>query len=171
MTIQPSTMDAATFAATFGGVFEHTPWIATVAWRAGIEARHDDPDALADAIIAVVDVSGTERQLALIRAHPDLAGRLAVAGDLTEQSTSEQSGAGLDHCTAAEFTQFHDLNARYQGKFGFPFIMAVRGHDRAAILTAFAERVDHSPEQEFTTALTQIGKIARFRIHDIFSGQ
>lgn len=170
MTVQPSRMDETEFVETFGGVFEHSPWIAAVAWRSGLEARHDDPDALAEAMRAIVDISGAERQLALIRAHPDLAGRLAVAGELTAQSTSEQAGAGLDKCTAEEFTRFQDLNTSYLQKFDFPFIMAVRGHDRAAILSAFAHRLDHSVEQEFTTALTEIGKIASLRIHDIFDG-
>ncbi len=170
MTINPSQMTEAEFVETFGGVFEHSPWIATVAWRSGLEARHDDPDALAEAMRAIVDIAGPERQLALIRAHPDLAGRLAVAGELTAQSTSEQAGAGLDNCSPEELTRFQDLNTRYLAKFDFPFIMAVRGHDRAAILTAFVHRLEHTAEQEFTTALTHIGKIASLRIHDIFSG-
>ena len=170
MTVKPSEMDEATFVATFGGVFEHTPWIATAMWRAGLQPRHDEPDALANAMSALVDLSGKDRQLALIRAHPDLAGRLAVAGELTDHSNSEQAGAGLDQCTDAEFAQFHDLNTRYLEKFDFPFIMAVRGQTRAAILDAFAHRIDHTPDQEFTTALTEISKIARLRIHNILRG-
>ena len=148
----------ADFASQFGGVYEHSPWIAAEACQDGPPA---DPAA---AMRAVVDSAPRERQLALLRAHPDLAGRLAVAGELTSASSAEQAGAGLDRCTPAEFAEFQDLNARYAARFGFPFILAVRGHDRASILAAFRRRIANAPEAEFREALDQVHRIAALRI-------
>jgi OHCU decarboxylase len=107
------------------------------------------------------------RQLALIRGHPDLAGRAAIRGELTAASSSEQAGAGLDQCTPAEFRRFRELNERYQAKFHFPFILAVKGKSRHEVLAAFEQRLAHSPEAEFQEALDQIARIARFRLDDL----
>jgi 2-oxo-4-hydroxy-4-carboxy-5-ureidoimidazoline decarboxylase len=108
--------------------------------------------------------AGHAEQLALINAHPDLAGKAAVRGELTEASTSEQSGAGIHECTAEEFQRFTELNDAYKAKFAFPFIMAVKGSNRHQILAAFEERIHNSTEAEFTRALTEINKIALFRL-------
>jgi OHCU decarboxylase len=107
------------------------------------------------------------RQLALIRAHPDLAGRAAIRAELTAASSAEQAGAGLDQCTRAEFVRFHELNDKYRKQFGFPFILAVKGKSRREILAAFEERLGNSVEAEFEEALTQIARIARFRLDDL----
>ena len=108
-----------------------------------------------------------ELQLKLIRAHPDLAGRAALAGSLTKDSTSEQQSAGIDQCSPEELARFHDYNARYKARFGFPFVMAVRGCNRSEILAAFERRLTASPEAEFETALEEINKIAALRLGEI----
>ena len=115
-------------------------------------------------MVQVVDEAGRERQLALIQAHPDLAGKAAARGELTASSTDEQASAGLDRCSPEELTRVQTLNQAYKDKFGFPFIMAVKGQSRASILAAFAQRLDNSPEVEFAEALAQIAKIARLRL-------
>ena len=117
----------------------------------------------------IVDAAGDERQLDLLRAHPELAGKLAIAGGLTAESSAEQAGAGLDSCTPAEFARFSDLNDRYGARFGHPFIIAVRGLDRAAILDAFESRVGNDRDTEFATALAEVHKIARLRL-DLLCG-
>jgi 2-oxo-4-hydroxy-4-carboxy-5-ureidoimidazoline decarboxylase len=152
---------SADFVRRFAGVYESSPWVAEEACRGG------DPTDPAAAMRAALETAGRDRQLALLRAHPDLAGRLAVAGELTPESSAEQAGAGLDRCTPAEFAEFQDLNARYRAAFGFPFILAVRGHDRAAILAAFRRRVANVPDAEFREALDQVHRIAAFRIADL----
>ena len=119
-----------------------------------------------EAFAAAVRTAPRERQLALLRAHPDLAGRAAVAGDIAEESRREQAGAGLDRLTAGEFARFHDLNARYRERFGFPFIFAVKGATKEAILAAFEVRVDNDADTERATALANVERILRFRIED-----
>lgn len=111
------------------------------------------------------------RQLALLRAHPDLAGKAARAGALTEHSTAEQAGAGLDRLSDAEYERFHALNDAYQQTFGFPFIIAVKGHTKDTILAAFAERLENSEAKERATALAQVARIARFRLDEMLSQQ
>jgi OHCU decarboxylase len=113
-----------------------------------------------------VDAAGHDEKLALLRAHPDLAGKLAV-GELTAASASEQAGAGLDRCTPEEFDRLQDLNARYKAKFGFPFIMAVKGRRRGEIIAAFGRRIENSPETEFETALAEVHRIALLRLMDM----
>lgn len=115
-------------------------------------------------MVSAVDTASVDRQMALIRAHPDLAGKAARAGSLTEQSTAEQAGAGLDRLTEAEFTRFGTLNAAYMAKFGFPFIIAVKGLNKQDILAAFDDRLPNDPETERTTALQQIARIGRLRL-------
>ena len=156
-------LDAAVFTARFGDVAEASPWVAEVAFSAG---PFIDREALVDAFVAAVRAASSEAQLALLCAHPDLAGRAAVAGDLARESRREQAGAGLDRLTEAEFARFHDLNARYRERFGFPFIFAVKGATKGAILAAFEARIDNDAETERTTALANVERILRFRIED-----
>lgn len=160
----PSQMDRHTFVGRFGGVYEHSPWIAEAVWDAGLRAEHDTLAGLAGAMEAVLALAGRDAKLALIRAHPDLASRAAIAGDLTAASRAEQAGAGLDQCTPAEYDRFQALNAEYKGKFGFPFIIAVAGLGRREILAAFQSRVGNRQEDEFEEALRQINRIARLRL-------
>ena len=150
------------FISRYGGVYEHSPWVAEQA--AGVAAGIDDPVHIAELMADCVDNADTERQLALIRAHPDLAGRAQVAGELTDESTAEQASAGLDQCSKVEYERFQALNAAYKEKFGFPFVMAVRGSSRSEILDAFGERLQNDYDLEFETALSEIHKIARMRL-------
>ncbi|MDR3518322.1 MAG: allantoate amidohydrolase [Azospirillaceae bacterium] len=164
--------DRAAFIARFGGVFEHAPWIAAAVWDQAVAAASpadaaavlDDAAALAEAMAAVWRGAGDDRQRAVIADHPDLAGTLALAGDLTADSTTEQAGAGLDRCSPAELARFQHLNSAYRERFGFPFIMAVRGRARAEILAAFEQRLSREPGQEFATAVDEVEKIARLRL-------
>ena len=153
--------DAAVFTARFGDVAEASPWVAEVAFAS---RPFHDRKALVEAFAGVVRTASREGQLALLRAHPDLAGRAAVAGDIAEESRREQSGAGLDRLTAEEFARFHDLNARYRERFGFPFIFAVKGATKQAILAAFEARIDNDADTERATALANVERILRFRI-------
>ncbi len=163
----PSRLDRDAFIAVFGGVYEHSPWIAGVAWDGGLTAAHDDAGSLHAVLSAIVDAADKDAQLALLRAHPDLAGKLAVRGELTAESTGEQAGAGLDQCTPAEFEEFQSLNGRYKESFGFPFILAVKGRDRMEILDNFRSRIDNSADVEFAEALNQVHRIAELRLNDI----
>ena len=158
----PSALDRARFLARYGWVYEHSPWIAEAVWDRG--RASDDVEALAHAMAETVDAAERPAQLALLRAHPDLAGRLALAGDLTEASRAEQAGAGLDRCSPEELDEFQRLNASYVATFGFPFIIAVAGLDRAAILDAFRRRAAQAPHTEFDEALKQVHRIARLRL-------
>ena len=163
----PRALDREDFLARFGAVYEHSPWIAETVFEAGLTPRHDRPSGLHEAMRKVVEDSSRDRQLALLRAHPDLAGKLAVAGGLTAQSASEQSGAGLDRCTAEEFARFSALNDAYKAKFGFPFIIAVKGRSRGELLAAFETRSANDSVIEFRTALDEVHKIALFRLRDL----
>ncbi len=151
------------FVERYGGIYEHSPWVAervqSLLDDAGVET-----EVLARLMADCVDNAASEKQLELIRAHPDLAGKAQVAGALTADSSEEQSRAGLDQCTAAQFEQFQNLNALYKEKFGFPFIMAVRESSRVEILEAFAARLENDYNAEFETALHEIHKIARLRL-------
>ena len=151
------------FVARYGGIYEHSAWVAEE--TAGDAMANEDLEQIAVIMAECVDNASTERQLALIRAHPDLAGKAQLAGELTQDSTTEQSKAGLDQCSADEYAQFQSLNDRYHEKFGFPFVMAVRASTRAEILTAFASRLDNDAAKEFETALQEIHKIASLRLH------
>ena len=158
----PSTQDRASFLARYGGVYEHSLWIAASVWDRG--GAVDEAEALAEAMAAVVEAADEAARLALLQAHPDLAGKLAVRGELTMESASEQAGAGLDRCSPAEFEEFQRLNAAYKDRFGFPFILAVKGHDRAGILAAFRRRLGNSRDAEFREALDQVHRIALLRL-------
>jgi len=159
--------DRAAFVAALGGIFEHSPWVAERAFDArpfaSVEALHG-------AMVAAMRGAPHAEQLALIRAHPELAGRAMVRNELTADSTNEQAGAGLTQCTPAEYARLVDLNARYNAKFGFPFILAVRGYDRQGVIAEFARRVERSAEEEFDDALAQIARITRFRLDALLQG-
>lgn len=159
-------LELTAFTARLGGVFEHSPWVAEDVWPlrpfAGIDDLH------AAMCKSVVD-AGDDAQLALLRAHPQLAGKAALRGELTADSTREQQGAGLDQCSAEEFARLHTLNAGYEQRFGFPFILAVRGHTRASILDNLATRIDNTREEEFAEALHQVERIARFRLEALLA--
>lgn len=152
----------AEFAEKFAGIYEHTAWVAEEA--SAIAATADTLARVAEVMADCVDNASTESQLALIRAHPDLAGKAQIAGELTEDSTTEQASAGLDQCSAEEYESFQTLNKDYHKKFGFPFVMAVRDSSRAEILSAFESRLNNDPNTEFETALAEIHKIARLRL-------
>jgi 2-oxo-4-hydroxy-4-carboxy-5-ureidoimidazoline decarboxylase len=122
---------------------------------------------MAEAFAAAILEGAPAEQLALLNAHPDLAGRAAIAGQLTEASRGEQAGAGLDRLTPAEFARFSSLNAAYRDRFGFPFILAVKGADKYTILTAFEARIASPPADEFRTALEQVCRIVRFRLEAV----
>jgi 2-oxo-4-hydroxy-4-carboxy-5-ureidoimidazoline decarboxylase len=163
----PSQMSREDFLRIFGGVYEHSQWIAEQLYDSGLTSRQDTPEALQMAMATKVELAGKEPQLALLRAHPDLAGKLAVSGNLTEESTSEQASADLGNCTPEEFEAFQSLNDHYKEKFGFPFILAVRGYHRTEILEIFKQRADNDVEAEFNEALTQVHKIALLRLNEI----
>jgi 2-oxo-4-hydroxy-4-carboxy-5-ureidoimidazoline decarboxylase len=165
--MRPSEMDRATFVATFGHVFEHSPWIAEAAYERGLPEDADTAEGLHRALCAVLRAAPAERKRALIDAHPDLAGRLARAGRLTSDSTSEQAGAGLDRLSGEEYARFTALNEAYKARFGFPFIMAVKGRSKDEILDAFERRLEHDEAAERATALAQIERIALLRLTDL----
>lgn len=160
--------DREQFTALFGGVYEHSPWVAVAV---ADQRPFDSVDGLVTAMRTVVDSAGESEQLTLIRAHPDLAGKLAMSGELTASSRSEQGGLGLDRLAADEFELFQDFNSRYREKFGFPFVICVRLTDKAGILEAFRRRLASDPETERLTALLEIHHIARLRVADILKDQ
>lgn len=163
----PSTMSKAAFIAAFGGIYEHSAWMAEAAYDRGLNPSHDQIQQLHRLMADILLNSSKARQLQLINAHPDLAGKAAVRGQLTTASGSEQAGAGIDACSEAQFQRFNQLNNAYRAKFGFPFIMAVKGSNREQILAAFEQRIHHSQEAEFDRALEEINKIALFRLSEM----
>lgn len=163
---RPSQMDRARFIERFGGIFEHSPWIADRAFDLELGPAHDRPAGLHNALARVFRTASEKERLGVLRAHPDLAGKLAAAKRLTTESTSEQASAGLDALTDAERDQFTTLNGAYMQKHGFPFIIAVRDHDKAGILAAFQRRLDNSTRDEFQEACRQVERIARIRLED-----
>jgi OHCU decarboxylase len=162
-------MDKNEFMAMFGGVFEHSPWIAGAVWDMGLTGRHDTAAALHQTFREVIRQSSREEKLALLRAHPELAVGVVSDEQLTESSQSEQRGAGLDRCSPDEFSEFQKLNACYREKFGFPFIMAVKGCNRHDILESFRARLENTGDEEFRSAVEQVIRIGRFRIDSIFN--
>jgi len=154
-------LSPAAFATALGHVFEHSPWVAE---RAGRKRPFASVGALHETMMATVWAAPAASQMALLRAHPELAGKAALRGELTADSTLEQSGAGLAECSAEELVRLTTLNAEYSAKFGFPFILAVKGYDRAGILREFARRVEREPSVEFEEALKQVARIARARL-------
>lgn len=161
-------MDTHDFISRYGAVYEHSPWVAEQA--AGVAAGVDDPNRIAEIMADCVDNADVERQLALIRAHPDLADRAHAAGELTEDSSAEQASAGLDQCSKVEYERFSALNDAYKEKFSFPFVMAVRGSSCKEILEVFSRRLQNDYDEEFETALAEIHKIARLRLRAMEPG-
>lgn len=151
------------FTAALGHLFEHSPWVAAQTHARG---PFGDADGLHAALCATMMAAGRERQLALVRAHPDLAGRLARAGRLTASSAREQASAGLDQMTPQEAAEMARLNEAYSRKFGFPFVICARLNAKEAILAAMRLRLANSPEAELSTALAEIAKIARLRLDE-----
>jgi OHCU decarboxylase len=149
------------FVARYGGVFERSPWVAEAAWEAG---PFESGEALHAAMVAAVERAPLERRLALIRAHPDLAGRAAIAGELTADSAAEQASAGLDRLTPEEHAALTRANEEYGRRHGFPFVICVREHTKASILAAVRERAGHETGEEMSVALGEIAKIARLRL-------
>ncbi len=166
-TLTPSSLGRDAFVAAFAEIYEHSPWVAERAYDLGADASLDDIDGLHQRMADILLSASRDAQLALINAHPDLAGKAAVRGELTASSTSEQAGAGIHECTPEEFARFTELNDAYKAKFGFPFIMAVKGSNRHQILAAFEERIHNTPDEEFARALAEINKIALFRLQQL----
>ncbi len=164
----PSRMNRAGFVEAFGSIFEHSPWIAERAYDGELGPANDTAMGLHFALRNQFRIAGDDERLAVLRAHPDLAGRLASARRLTADSTAEQASAGLDALTDSERETFTRLNAAYTEKFGFPFIIAVRDNTKASILEAFRRRLDNSRETEFATACAQVERIARIRLDALF---
>jgi 2-oxo-4-hydroxy-4-carboxy-5-ureidoimidazoline decarboxylase len=154
----------AEFVACLGGIYEHSPWVAE---QTAGERPFSSREHLADRMRAAVEMADDSAKLALIGAHPDLAGKLARAGSLSAESTREQAGLGLDRLSDAEFERFSDLNARYRDRFGFPFVICVRLTDKPGILAAFERRLGHDATAEIAEALRQIHQIARLRLEDL----
>jgi OHCU decarboxylase len=152
-------MDRTNFVQALGWIFEHSPWVAEAVWP---ERPFSSVDQLHASMLNAVRQAGTAKQLELLRAHPDLAKRM----QMSEISQSEQQGAGLDRLSPEEYGQFTFYNEQYTARFGFPFIMAVRGQTKETILAAMKDRVAHSREEEFLLALEEVGKIAGFRLSD-----
>lgn len=168
---RPGKMGKENFIARFGGIFEHSPWIAERAFDQALPADRDRAAGLHDALCGVFRTASQVERLGVLRAHPDLAGRLALAGRLTNDSTKEQASAGLDSLTREELARFQELNDTYQRKFGFPFILAVKGRSKGEILTAFQTRIENDSETEFRTACREVERIAILRLQDLVPQQ
>jgi 2-oxo-4-hydroxy-4-carboxy-5-ureidoimidazoline decarboxylase len=161
---QVNNMTEPEFVSVFGGIFESSPHIARAGRRRGPFA---DLAALHGVLCDVVRGSATESKLALIRAHPDLVGKAALAGTLSAESTREQASAGLDRLSEAEIAHFTDLNAQYRHKFNFPFVICARENRKEAILAGMKGRLGNSREEEINTAISEICKIAWLRLLDL----
>ncbi|WP_343116050.1 allantoinase PuuE [Ostreiculturibacter nitratireducens] len=164
---RPSRMGREDFVAKFGGVFEHSPWIAERAWELELGPAHDSAAGVHNALARMFRSATEAERLGVLKAHPDLAGKLAQAKRLTEASTSEQASAGLDALTDEERATFERLNTEYVEKHGFPFIIAVRDNTKATILEAFGRRLSNDREAEFAEACRQVERIACLRLKDM----
>jgi len=151
----------ARFIGTLSGVFEHSPWIAAAACD---RRPFASLDALHATLVEIMEAAPTDAKLALLRAHPELASKAAIRGELSAESNREQAASGLTRCSAAEFARLHALNRAYDAKFGFPFILAVKGLDRSEIIARCAERLERDRTTEFSAALQEVARIARFRL-------
>jgi 2-oxo-4-hydroxy-4-carboxy-5-ureidoimidazoline decarboxylase len=168
MTIDDLNRASATeFTAALGAVYEHSPWVAA---RAAAQRPFEDVAALHQAMSQAVSSATAEEQMALVNAHPDLAGKLARAGQLAPSSAGEQAALGLDRLPDDEFEMFDRLNRAYRARFGFPFVIAVRRHTRSSVLAAFQRRLENDPATELRTALAEIDAIARFRLDAMLAG-
>ncbi len=161
---RPCEMDCETFVGEFGGVFEHSPWIAEGAYALELGPTHDTACGVHNALTRVFRSASSDQRMGVLTAHPDLAGKLAAAKQLTAESTAEQAGAGLDALTDEERAMFQDLNARYVAKHGFPFIIAVGDNTKATITAAFNRRIDNDTAEEFEEACKQVERIAELRL-------
>lgn len=164
---RPSRMDKPTFVARFGGIFEHSPWIAERAFALELGPAHDTATGLHNALSRMFRSASRAERLGVLTAHPDLAGKLAAAKRLTAESTAEQASVGLDALTDAERNEFTDLNNAYTTRHGFPFIIAVRDNTKASILDAFRRRLEQDNETEFDEACRQVERIAEWRLKDM----
>lgn len=164
---RPSRMERARFVERFGGIFEHSPWIAERAWGLELGPAHDSATGLHNALCRMFRSASEAERLGVLRAHPDLAGKLAAAKRLTPESTAEQASAALDALTDEERATFQRLNGDYVEKHGFPFIIAVRDNTKASILAAFQTRISNDTATEFATACRQVERIAELRLKDI----
>ena len=160
-------LDRGAFIASFGDIFEHSAWIAEASWP---QAPFASFEALHAAMVGALDAADDAAAVALVRAHPDLAGKAALAGDLTADSRAEQKASGLSSLTPAELARFTRLNAAYKAKFGFPFVMAVRKSGKAAILAAFEERLENDADAELSCSIAEIKTIAWLRLEAIAAG-
>jgi OHCU decarboxylase len=161
---QLNQLGQAEFVRVIGPVFEHSPWIAETVFA---KKPFTDLENLHRALCGTVKKSGEEKLLALIRAHPDLVGKIALAGQLTKESTNEQASAGLNKLSPEEIDLFQKQNTAYKNKFGFPFVICARLNKKTAILAGFETRLKNSREQEIKTALEEIFKIAELRLRDL----
>jgi chitin deacetylase len=164
---RPSQMHRKAFVQRFGGIVEHSPWVADRAWALELGPAHDSATGLANALARVLRTASEEERLGVLRAHPDLAGKLAAAKRLTADSSAEQASAGLDHLTDEERERFTALNAAYIERHGFPFIIAVRDNTKAGVLGAFERRIANDSATEFAEALRQVERIAELRLKAI----
>jgi 2-oxo-4-hydroxy-4-carboxy-5-ureidoimidazoline decarboxylase len=160
-------MNRTGFATTLGFAFELSPWVVQRAYDA---APFDSVEALHAETMAVLEAASEDQRLALIRAHPELASKAAIAKQLTAESNAEQASAGLDKLTPEEFERFHALNAAYRERFGFPFIIAVRLNDKTSILAAMQARLENDKAAEIAEAIQQIGLISKLRLQDAVTG-
>jgi chitin deacetylase len=163
---RPSQMDRARFVERFGPIYEHSPWVAERAWDLELGPAHDSAAGLANALARAFRSASYDERLAVLKAHPDLAGKLAAARRLTADSTAEQASAALDALTDTERATFERLNAAYTARHGFPFIIAVRDNTKASILAAFEQRLSQDSAAEFATACAQVERIAALRLKD-----
>jgi len=161
---QINQLDEAQFIQTLGGIFEHSPWVAEQAFAS---RPFESADALHQTMLDIVKGSSVEQRKTLIYNHPELAGREAAAGELTEDSRQEQAAAGLNYCSPQELSSLRSLNQQYREKYGFPFVIAVKQLTRQDILQALEARLQNSPQQEFDRCIDEIGRIAEFRIHQL----
>lgn len=164
----PSGMKKSEFIEAFGGVFEHSPWVAKRAYKLELGPAHDSAIGVHSALCRAFRSASDEERLGVLTAHPDLAGKLAQAKRLTDASTAEQASAGLDSLTDQERTTFERLNTTYTGRFGFPFIIAVKDNSKASIMAAFERRIEQDRDTEFAEACRQVERIARLRLDAMF---
>ncbi|MGF1771458.1 2-oxo-4-hydroxy-4-carboxy-5-ureidoimidazoline decarboxylase [Vibrio maritimus] len=164
---KPTEMVRDEFVSCFADIYEHSSWVAESVFDSGLDPDDDHIESLHLKMSMALLNAAESKQLDLINAHPDLAGRAAINGELTAASTAEQAGAGIDQCSEEEFAKFTTYNNSYKSRFNFPFIMAVKGANRYQILESFEKRLGNDSETEFVTALNEINKIALFRLRDM----
>lgn len=155
------------FVAALAGIYEHSPWVAE---NCAVLRPFANTDALQNALQRCVTKASFAQQLALLRAHPELASKAAIAQTLTAHSNAEQSGAGLTQCSEAEFAELTQLNATYRAKFGWPFIIAVKGHTRESIIASMTMRLNANAADEFSECIAQVGRIAAIRLEQLLQG-